>query len=62
MSAHLITRDEPDDRRLVLAVGRTRGGSPLIQARARFGDIQATGTRPERPAAEDGRTREASNG
>lgn len=29
----------------VLAVGRTRGGSALIQVRARFGDLQATGTR-----------------
>ena len=62
MSAHLITRDEDDDRRHVLAVGHTKGGSPLPQTRARFGDIQATGTRPEKPAAEDGRTWEASNG
>lgn len=29
----------------VLAVGRTRGGSALVQQRARFGDVQATGTR-----------------
>ena len=34
-----------DDTRRVLAVGRARGGSPLLQVRARFGDIQATGTR-----------------
>ena len=53
MSAHLITRDEPEDRRRVLAVGRTKGGSTLPQTRARFGDIQATGTRPERSATED---------
>ncbi len=45
MSAHLITRDEPDETRRRLAFGRTKGGSPLIQMRARFGDIQATGTR-----------------
>ena len=35
----------PPGRR-VLAAGRTRGGSPLIQIRARFGDFVATGTRP----------------
>ena len=61
--------------RRVLAVGRTKGGSPLLQMSARFGDIQATGTRPATPAPEDcdrcavesggtcggcGRTREAS--
>ena len=34
-----------DDTRRVLAVGRTRGGSPLLQVRARFEDLQATGTR-----------------
>ena len=32
--------------RRVLAVGRIRGGSPLLQIRARFGDLVATGTRP----------------
>jgi hypothetical protein len=31
--------------RRVLVVGRTRGGSPLIQVCALFGDLQATGTR-----------------
>ncbi len=45
MTAHLITRDEPDETRRRLAFGRARGGSPLLQMRARFGDLQATGTR-----------------
>ena len=31
--------------RRVLAVGRTKGRSPLVQVCARFGDLQATGTR-----------------
>ena len=31
--------------RRVLAVGRTKGGSALLQVSARFGDLQATGTR-----------------
>ena len=35
-----------EPRRRVLAVGRTRGGSPLLQIRALFGDHVATGTRP----------------
>ncbi len=34
-----------DGSRRVLTIGRTRGGSPLIQMPARFGDLQATGTR-----------------
>ena len=38
-------RVEHDGSRRVLAVGRTRGGSPLVQVCARFGDLQATGTR-----------------
>jgi hypothetical protein len=33
------------DGKRVLAVGRTRGGSALVQQRARFGDVAATGTR-----------------
>ena len=38
----------PRDRAVrVLATGRTRGHSPLIQTQARFGDIEATGRRPE---------------
>ena len=37
--------EKHDDTRRVLAVGRARGGSPLLQVRARFGDLQATGTR-----------------
>jgi hypothetical protein len=31
--------------RRVLAVGRIRGGSVLVQQRPRFGDVAATGTR-----------------
>ena len=38
-------RVEHDGGRRVLATGRTRGGSPVLQVRARFGDLQATGTR-----------------
>jgi hypothetical protein len=38
-------RAEHDGSRRVLATGRTRGGSPLVQVCARFGDLQATGTR-----------------
>jgi hypothetical protein len=39
--------------RRVLAAGRTRGHSPLIQTRARFGDLQAAGReRRERELAE----------
>jgi len=34
-----------DESHRVLATGRTRGGSVLLQVRARFGDLQATGTR-----------------
>lgn len=34
-----------DGKRRVLAVGRTKGGSALLQMSARFGDLQATGTR-----------------
>ena len=62
---------EDDGKRRVLAVGRIRGGSPLLQMSARFGDLQATGTRPEDcdrclvetgpgPCGGCGRTREAS--
>jgi hypothetical protein len=38
--------------RRVLAVGRTRGQGALVQTRARWGDITATGRRPD-PAADD---------
>jgi len=38
-------RVEHDGTRRVLAAGRTKGGSPLLQMRARFGDLEATGTR-----------------
>ena len=34
-----------DGSRRLLTLGRTRGGSPLLQMPARFGDLQATGTR-----------------
>ena len=34
-----------DGSRRVLAAGRTRGGSALLQVSARYGDLQATGTR-----------------
>jgi hypothetical protein len=43
------------ERRL-LAIGRTRGGSPVVQLCARYGDMQATGTRE---AAEIARLAEA---
>ena len=36
---------EHDGARRVLAVGRTRGGSATLQVCARFGEMQATGTR-----------------
>ena len=39
-------------RRRVLAAGRTRGGSALIQTKALWGDIAATGRRPD-AAADD---------
>ena len=45
---HIVSRripHEDDGRRRVLAAGRAKGGSPLLQVRARFGDLQATGTR-----------------
>ena len=49
MSGLFIARREAiqhdDGSRRVLATGRTRGGSVLLQVRARFGDLQATGTR-----------------
>jgi hypothetical protein len=39
----------PDDgKRRVLAVGRTKGGSALVQVCARFGDLVASGRRPGR--------------
>ena len=39
------TRIPHDGSLRVLAAGRAKGGSPLLQVRARFGDLQATGTR-----------------
>ena len=36
-----------DGSRRVLAVGRVRGRSPLIQSRARFGDLAKSGTRSQ---------------
>jgi hypothetical protein len=39
-------------RRRMLTLGRTKGGSALLSEAARFGDIEATGTRPEREPAE----------
>ena len=64
MTAHLITRDEPAETRRRLAFGRTRGGSFLIQTRARWGDILATGTREAAARRElaDEAAREASHG
>jgi hypothetical protein len=44
-------RIEHDGSRRVLAVGRTKGGSALVQVSARFGDLQATGTRETAEAA-----------
>jgi hypothetical protein len=44
----------PPGRR-VLAVGKTRGQSPLVQTRARFGDLAATGRRPETSSEEEER-------
>jgi hypothetical protein len=47
-SREAIPHDQSPDgrkRRRVLAVGRTRGGSALLQVTARAGDFQATGTR-----------------
>ena len=38
-------RVDHDGGRRVLAVGRTRGRSPVLQICARAGDLQATGTR-----------------
>jgi len=43
-----------DGTRRVLAVGRTRGGSTLLQVTARAGDFQATGTREAAKAAAGG--------
>lgn len=40
-----VEHDEDDESRRMLALGRTRGGSPLVQLCARFGDMQETGTR-----------------
>ena len=42
-------RVEHDGTRRVLAVGRTRGGSALLQLSARSGDFQATGMRKREP-------------
>jgi len=39
--------DREPGRRRVLATGRTRGGSALIQTKARRGDITTTGRRPD---------------
>ena len=47
-----IYRVSNDKGKRVLTVGRTRGGSALLSEAARFGDIEATGTRPEREPAE----------
>jgi hypothetical protein len=44
-------RVKHDGSRRVLAAGRTRGGSPLLQIPARFGDLQETGTREAAVAA-----------
>ena len=48
MSGLFIARHEAighDGSRRVLAAGRARGGSALLQVRARYGDLRATGTR-----------------
>ena len=44
---HIARREaiEHDGSLRVLAAGRTRGGSVLLQVRARFVDLQATWTR-----------------
>ena len=38
-------------RRRMLTLGRTKGGSALLSEAARFGDIEATGTREAAKAA-----------
>jgi hypothetical protein len=46
-----IYRVSNDKGKRVLAVGRTRGGSALLQVTARAGDFRATGTREAAKAA-----------
>ena len=46
----IASRSIPHDgTRRVLAVGRTKGGSTLLQVTAQAGDFQATGTRKQEP-------------
>ena len=47
----MSTAVERDESRHMLALGRTRGGSALIQLSARFGDLRETGTREAAIAA-----------